>query len=79
MLGKIIIAVLLFAIAFNLFRGLYFLVSSKDRGSKNVVNALSWRIGLSILLFVLMLVLNYFGVIQLHSLPQAPQNIEQSE
>lgn len=75
MLGKIIIIVLLLAIAFNLFRGLYFLVKDQDRGSKRVVNSLSWRIGLSILLFILIFVLNYFGIVELHSLPQAPAKI----
>ncbi len=57
MLGKIIIVLLLLAIAFNLFRGLYFLVQDQERGSKRVVNSLSWRIGLSILLFILLIVL----------------------
>jgi len=70
MFGKILIVVLLLLIVFNLFRGLYFLVRDQDRGKKNVVNALSWRIGLSILLFLLIWVLGYFGVIELHSLPQ---------
>ncbi|WP_144392817.1 twin transmembrane helix small protein [Pleionea sediminis] len=73
MLGTVIIVILLLAIAFNLFRGLYFLVRSEGRGKKHVVNALSWRIGLSILLFLLLFVLNYFGIIELHSLPRAPQ------
>ena len=70
MLGKILIVIILLAIAFNLFRGLFFLVRDKERGTKNVVNALSWRIGLSILLFILLFVLNYFGVVEFHSLPQ---------
>ncbi len=73
MLGKIIIIVLMLAIVFNLFHGLYFLVRGKDKGSKKVVNALSWRIGLSILLFILLFVMHYFGLIELHSLPQVQQ------
>ncbi|NVK89245.1 MAG: twin transmembrane helix small protein [Gammaproteobacteria bacterium] len=69
MWGKIIIVVLLLAIVFNLFRGLFFLVKDKDRDKKSVVNSLSWRIGLSFLLFLLLFVLNYFGVVEFHSLP----------
>jgi phosphatidylglycerophosphate synthase len=71
MLGKVIIIVLMLAIVFSLFQGLYFLVRGKDKGSKKVVNALSWRIGLSILLFILLFVFHYFGIIEFHSLPQA--------
>ncbi len=72
MLGKIIIYIFIAAIVFNLFRGLYFLVKKPDRESKDVVRALSWRIGLSTFLFVLILVMNYFGLVELHSLPVKP-------
>jgi succinate dehydrogenase/fumarate reductase cytochrome b subunit len=71
MLGKIIIIGLMLAIVFSLFQGLFYLVRGKDKGSKKVVNALSWRIGLSILLFILLFVFDHFGIIQLHSLSQA--------
>ncbi|WMS86321.1 twin transmembrane helix small protein [Pleionea litopenaei] len=70
MLGKIIVVILLLAIVFNLFRGLFFLVKDQERGNKRVVNSLSWRIGLSIGLFILLLLLNHFGIVEFHSMPQ---------
>jgi hypothetical protein len=73
MLSKTIIVLLLLAIAFNLFRGLFFLVKEKKEGETDrVVNSLSWRIGLSILLFIMIFVLNYFGLVELHPLSPAP-------
>jgi len=62
MLIKIIIVIALLAIVGSLFSALFFL--SKDKsGSDRTVKALTVRIGLSILLFVLILAGYYFGVI----------------
>ncbi|WP_444998624.1 DUF2909 family protein [Aliikangiella sp. IMCC44359] len=57
-------------ILFSLFRSLYFLTTEKD--SKKTVNNLSWRIGLSILLFILLIVGIYTGIIEPHGLPTVP-------
>jgi len=56
------------AILFTLFRALYFLATGKQ-GSKGTVNNLSWRIGLSIGLFVMIIVGLLFGWIEPHGLP----------
>ncbi|NVK22875.1 MAG: twin transmembrane helix small protein [Kangiellaceae bacterium] len=65
MLIKIVLIILMVAILFSLFRGLFFLGKGGEENSKKLVKSLSWRIGLSILLFVLIILLNHFGVIQL--------------
>ena len=67
MLVKILIVVAMIGILFSLFRSLYFLTTEKD--SKKTVKNLSWRIGLSILLFVLIIVGIGTGVIEPHGLP----------
>lgn len=68
MLPKIIIALILLAILGSLTSGLFFLV--RDKGtSDRTVRALTVRISLSVLLFAL-LILGYFtGVIEPHGLP----------
>ncbi len=62
---KIVIAILFFCIFFALGSALCFLVRS-DAKSNRVVKALTWRIGLSILLFVLLFVAFAFGWITPH-------------
>lgn len=68
MLIKILIVIAMLFVLFTLFRSLYFLTTEKD--SKKTVKSLSWRIGLSILLFILILIGIYTGVIEPHGLPQ---------
>ena len=68
MLFKILILIVMLAILFTLFRALYFLAKGKEDSNKTV-KSLSWRIGLSIALFTLILVGNYFGWIEPHGLP----------
>lgn len=64
---KLIVWCLLIVILFSLGSALYFLV--QDKGDTNrVVKALTWRIGLSIFLFILLLVAFWFGWITPHSL-----------
>ncbi len=67
---KILIVIAMLGILFSLFRSLYFLTTEKD--SKKTVNNLSWRIGLSILLFILLIVGIYTGIIEPHGLPTVP-------
>jgi hypothetical protein len=64
---KIIIFIFMALIVYNLFRGLYFLVSGKE-GGKGTARSLSWRIGLSIALFVLLLALKFSGIVKPHAL-----------
>jgi len=59
---KIIIVILLFAILVSLFSGLYFIY--KDKGQSNrAVKALTVRIVLSAVVFVLLIVSYFFGFI----------------
>lgn len=62
MLFKIIIVVVLFVIIGSLFSALYFLAKDKS-GAERTVKALTLRIGLSITLFLVLLVGYYFGLI----------------
>lgn len=60
MFFKILILVLLLAVLASLFSGLFFLY--RDRGqSQRTVRALSLRIGLSLLLFITLLLGYHFG------------------
>ncbi len=68
MIMKILIIAVMLAILFSLFRGLYFLATGKQ-DSKKTVNSLSWRIGLSITLFLLILIGIYMGWLEPHGLP----------
>lgn len=65
---KFIIILLLGFIVISLFSGLYFLV--KDKGqTKRTVNALTLRIGLSILAIVIIIIAGLLGVIELNPSP----------
>ena len=69
MLFKTLIGIVMIAILFTLFRALYFLATGKSN-SKKAVDSLSWRIGLSISLFVLIIAGIYMGWIEPHGLPR---------
>jgi len=57
---RIVIIILLFAVVASLFSGLYFVY--KDKGTSNrAVISLTIRIGLSILVFAILVVSYYFG------------------
>jgi len=65
---KFIVLLLLGAIMVSLFAGLYFLV--KDKGqTKRTVNALTFRIGLSLVAIVVILISAATGVIEFNSNP----------
>ena len=67
MITKIIIVVFLFAIIGSLFSGLFFLM--KDKGaSERTVKALTVRISLSVLLFILLMIGFATGVLQPHGI-----------
>lgn len=65
MLQKLIIVAFLILIVYNLGAGLYYMITDKGQ-SKRTVNALTKRIGLSILLILLVLLGIWSGVIQPH-------------
>jgi hypothetical protein len=62
MLIKLIIVIFLILIITSLFTALFSLGKNKGSGTKTV-RALTVRIGLSLLLFILLLIGYYFGII----------------
>jgi len=67
MLSKLIVVLFLFVIIGSLFSGLYYLV--RDKGtSERTVRALTVRISLSVLLFVLLMLGYATGVLQPHGI-----------
>ncbi|MDX1698104.1 MAG: twin transmembrane helix small protein [Thiohalobacterales bacterium] len=67
MLSKIIIVLFLFLIIGSLFSGLFYLV--KDKGtSERTVRALTVRISLSVLLFILLMLGYATGLLQPHGI-----------
>ncbi len=70
---KFIVLLLLAFVVISLFSGLYFLV--KDKGQTNrTVNALSLRIGLSILAILIIVVAGLLGIIELNPSPLSGQS-----
>jgi hypothetical protein len=57
---RIVILVLLFAVVASLFSGLYFVYKDKSGGNRAVI-ALTIRIALSILVFLILIGSYYFG------------------
>ncbi|MDH5648524.1 MAG: twin transmembrane helix small protein [Gammaproteobacteria bacterium] len=62
MMVKIVIIVMLLLIVGSLFSALLFMFKDKSQ-SDRMVKALSFRIGLSILLFLMLMAGYYFGII----------------
>ncbi len=61
---KIVVILMLLAILASLGSALVFLLRGREKpDSRRVVNALTWRIGLSITLFLLLMAGYYFGII----------------
>ena len=58
---KVLIVIVLLFIVFNLGAGMVYMLLDKGKGDRTV-NALTRRIAISILLFVLLLVDNYFPI-----------------
>jgi len=65
MLVKVIIVVFLLLILYSLGSALYYLVFEKHNSTR-VVKALTWRISLSLLLFILLFVAFWFNWITPH-------------
>jgi hypothetical protein len=69
---KVVIVLAFVAIIGSLLSALVFMM--RDRGrTRNTVRALGVRVGLSIALFVFLLVANQLGWIQSHGLPVGPR------
>ena len=63
MLPHLIILVVLVAILVSLFSGMYFMLKDQSRSTRNI-KALSIRVGLSLLLFVLLITAYLTGIIK---------------
>lgn len=62
MLFKVIVISILLLIGFNLFSALYYMMKG-DKHDPRMVKSLTWRVGLSILLFLLLMLGFYTGII----------------
>lgn len=60
---RIFVALLLVLILFNLLSGLVYLIRDRGHGER-AVKALTWRIGLSVALFLALLAGHYLGLWQ---------------
>lgn len=65
---KYLVVAMLVLIVVSLGRALFYLTSRKQDDGVKMVKALAWRIGLSVALFVLLLVAYYSGWIHPHHL-----------
>ena len=64
---KTIIVVLLLIVLFSLGQALYYLIKDESK-SDRMLKALTWRIGLSVFIFILLLIGQAVGLIQPHGL-----------
>ncbi|MCK9539313.1 twin transmembrane helix small protein [Dokdonella sp.] len=64
-LSKILILLFLAAIVYNLGASLYFMMTDRSGGDR-MLRSLTWRIGLSVLLIVLIILGIWTGVIKPH-------------
>lgn len=67
MIFKTIVVILLLIVILSLGSALYHLVSHKGNSDK-LLKSLTWRIGLSVFIFILLLVGQAMGLIQSHGL-----------
>lgn len=67
MLFKLTIAIIFILIAISLAAGLFFLMTG-ERGKDHLVTSLTFRVSLSIILFILLIVGFKFGWIEPHGL-----------
>lgn len=69
MFAKLIIVVFVIGILGSLGSALFFLVGERtEEDARHVVKALTWRIGLSLLLFFLLLLMYFLGWIHPHAI-----------
>ena len=62
---KILVVVILLVIVSSLFTGMYYMMKDKGK-SDRAVKALTWRIGISVTLFALLLIGAETGLIEPH-------------
>ena len=67
-LFKILVIAILFFILLSLSGGLFFLIKDEKKNSNRMVTSLSFRVGLSIFLFLLLFYGFYSGLIHPHGI-----------
>ena len=67
MLFKLVVIVLLLTVVFSLGQALFFLIRDESK-SDRMMKSLTWRIGLSVFIFILLLIGQAMGLIQPHGL-----------
>lgn len=72
MLVKIIVIAVFLLILFNLAGALVYMLKDKSK-SERTVKALTWRIGLSLLAFILLMIAYATGLVQPHGILPPPQ------
>ena len=65
MCPKVVVAIFVVLILYNLGAGLYYMIVDKGQ-TKRTVNALTWRVGLSAALIVFLIVAIWTGIITPH-------------
>jgi F0F1-type ATP synthase membrane subunit a len=68
LLFKILVIAILLFILLSLSSGLFFLIKDKKKNSNRMVTSLSFRVGLSLLLFFLLFYGFYSGLIHPHGM-----------
>jgi len=66
-LFKLVVIVLLLVVIFSLGQALFFLIRDEGK-SDRMMKSLTWRIGLSVFIFILLLIGQAMGLIQPHGL-----------
>lgn len=64
---KIMVVILLLVIVSTLFSGMYYMMKDKGK-SDRLVKALTWRIGISVTLFAILLIGAWTGIIEPHGI-----------
>ena len=77
MVIKVLTILFLLVILYSLISSLIFLVRDRGEGDRTV-KRLTWRIGLSLVLFIFLWVAAQFGLIELKSGPARPAPVEQT-
>ena len=68
MIFKIIIVAMLFVVIASLASAMFHLVKGEGKSSDKVLKSLTWRIGLSALIFILLLLGQALGLISPHGI-----------
>ncbi len=68
MIFKAIILALLLVVIFSLGQALWFMIKQDDNNSGKMLKSLTWRIGLSVFIFILLLIGQAVGWIHPHGL-----------